>query len=186
IADVAGKGVPAALLMASFRASLLAEIRNNFTVREICAKVNRLIHESVEPGDYVTAVYGALDIAHHHYHYSNAGHNPPILMRASGEIELLQTGGPPIGIVADTEYEEATVSLGPGDVLFAYTDGVTEAENSDGEQFGEERLVEFLRDTQKMGAEDICCGLHSAVRQFIGAAPQSDDLTMLVVKRNPS
>ncbi len=183
IADVSGKGVPAALIMASFRASLIAEIRNNFGVKEICHKVNSLLYDSVEPGVYVTGLYGVLDIKENQFTYCSAGHNPPYLLRSSGAIEQLESGGPPFGIVASASYEEDTINISSGDVLLLYTDGVTEAEEPKGEQFGEERLKLLLHEIRDHTAREIRQNIYRAVIGFSAGAAQLDDITMLVVKR---
>lgn len=183
IADVSGKGVPAALIMASFRASLIAEIRNYFTIGRVCRKVNTLLHDSVEPGDYVTGVYGALNSLDHVITYSNAGHNPPIVLHADDSVTLLDKGGPPFGIIRKAEFEERSVSILSGDVLFFFTDGVTEAEGANGVQFGEERLVELLKRVRNESAEGICVKVRDAVYRHTDGKTLLDDITMLVVKR---
>ncbi|MFH0778284.1 MAG: SpoIIE family protein phosphatase, partial [Candidatus Eisenbacteria bacterium] len=126
IADVSGKGIPASLIMASFRASLRAEIRNNYAIRTIFRKTNALLYESTETGRFVTAFYGVLDTKNKVLTFSNAGHNPPILLRSGGGMELLSEGGTILGILPDSAYEERPISLGSGDVLALYTDGVVE------------------------------------------------------------
>jgi phosphoserine phosphatase RsbU/P len=183
IADVSGKGVPAALIMASFRASLIAEIRNHFALSSICRKVNKLLHDSVEPGDYVTGVYGALNSLDHVITYSNAGHNPPIALRSDDSVTLLDKGGPPFGIIRTAEFEERSVSLASGDIVFFYTDGVTEAENKAGDHYGEERLLELLKQTRQESARRICEVVRDAVYRFTHGETLLDDITMLVVKR---
>ncbi len=183
IADVSGKGVPAALIMASFRASLIAEIRNQFTLSSICKKVNKLLHDSVEPGDYVTGVYGSLNSLDHVITYSNAGHNPPIALRMDDSVTLLDKGGPPFGIIRKADFEERSVSLAPGDIVFFYTDGVTEAENTAGEHFGEERLLELLKRIRHECAKRICEVVRDEVYRFTRGETLLDDITMLVVKR---
>ncbi len=183
IADVSGKGVPAALIMASFRASLIAEIRNHFSLSSICRKVNKLLHDSVEPGDYVTGVYGALNSLDHVITYSNAGHNPPITLRQDDSITFLDKGGPPFGIIRGAEFEERSVSLSVGDIVFFYTDGVTEAENKAGDHFGEERLIELLKQNRNETARRICEVIRDAVYRYTLGETLLDDITMLVVKR---
>jgi len=117
IADVSGKGIPAALLMAGFRMSLLAEIRNEYAIRAVMRKVNQLLHESTERDRFVTAFYGVLDWRNSMLIFSNAGHNPPMLLRADGTGEELSEGGVALGVLEDTHYEERPVALHPGDVL---------------------------------------------------------------------
>jgi len=144
IADVSGKGIPAALIMASFRASLIAEIKNNFALRTICKKVNQLLYDSVELGNYVTAFYGVLDSKNDIFTFSNCGHNRPIHISRKNEVSFLEEGGPALGVIPDADYEERPIFLRSGDLVLFYTDGITEAVNDKGEQFGEDRLTEIL------------------------------------------
>lgn len=183
IADVAGKGVPAGLLMASFRASLIAEVRNNFAVGEAFTKVNNLIHESVEPGDYVTAVYGALDYQNHEFRYSNAGHNPPLIIRGSGAVEELTAGGTPLGIVSPAEFGEGVVKLESGDLLALFTDGVTESQSDAGEMYGEERLITFLKNNRTSSAQVIRDRLYEEISEFATLDVPPDDITMIIIRR---
>jgi sigma-B regulation protein RsbU (phosphoserine phosphatase) len=182
IADVSGKGIPASLIMASFRASLLAEIRNNFAIRTILAKANALLYESTESDRFVTAFYGVLDTKNKVFTFSNAGHYPPIVIRKDDSTELLSEGGLILGVMPDSTYEERPVSLYSGDVLAMYTDGVTEAVNTSGEQFGQERLVEVLRHSREMSAGYISEKIVAEVASFRGEAEQNDDLTLIVIK----
>src|SRR4029077_15859395 len=133
IADVAGKGIPAALLMAGFRMSLLAEIRNEFALRAIMRKVNSLVFESTDRHKFVTAFYGLLDFRNRVLTVTNAGHNPPLLLRATGEIVALTDGGIALGVLPEAHYEERPIAIRPGDVLVLYTDGVSEAPSAAGE-----------------------------------------------------
>ncbi len=185
IGDVSGKGIPAALIMASFRASLIAEIRNNYSIRTIFRKVNSLLFESVEPGNYVTAVYGVLDAKNHIFTFSNAGHNLPILLRSTGDVEYLQEGGPILGVTAQTSFEERALVVQPGDILVLYTDGVTEAFSSEQTEFGTDRLVEVIRAHRDRSAQEIEDAIYSAVMEFASPTHLFDDLTMIVVKRLP-
>jgi sigma-B regulation protein RsbU (phosphoserine phosphatase) len=184
IADVSGKGIPAALLMAGFRMSLLAEIRNEFAIRAIMRKVNSLLNESTERHKFVTAFYGVLDYRNRVLIFSNAGHNPPILFRSDGTIEYLMEGGLALGVLPDALYEERPVAILPGDVLLLYTDGVSEAESEadEGEQFGRERIEDSIRNRITRSAQDIVDGLVEDVRVFSGERGQTDDLTLMVVK----
>jgi sigma-B regulation protein RsbU (phosphoserine phosphatase) len=182
IADVSGKGIPAALIMASYRASLIAEIRNNYAIRSIMFKVNNLLYESTEPENYVTALYGVLDTKNHIFTFSNAGHNPPILRHANGEMEELTQGGVALGVFENSKYEERPLGLAPGDIMVFYTDGVTEAENRQEEEFGMERLKQVIEDSHRSNAERIQEEIYGAARQFTDGLPQSDDITLIVVK----
>jgi sigma-B regulation protein RsbU (phosphoserine phosphatase) len=182
IADVAGKGVPAALIMASFRASLIAEIRNNYAIRAIMKKVNKLMTESLDKGNFVTAVYGVLDSRNRILTYSNAGHNPPLLFRQSGEVQELTYGGLAFGIKDDVRYSEQPLHLDPGDSLVLFTDGVTEAQNDKGEDFDNSRLIETFRKNEHKSAHEIVEAITSEVLKFKAEDFILDDLTLMVLK----
>jgi sigma-B regulation protein RsbU (phosphoserine phosphatase) len=186
IADVSGKGIPAALLMAGFRMSLLAEIRNEFAIRAVIRKANQLLHESTERERFVTAFYGVLDWKNGVLIYSNAGHNPPMLLKADGRIEQLTEGGVALGVLPDARYEECPIAIGPGDLLVLYTDGVSEAENESKEQFGEARLEALMRKHANDSAEEILKAIVDAVTTWAGERGPTDDLTLLVVRRLPA
>lgn len=183
IGDVSGKGIPAALIMASFRASLIAEIRNNYSIRTICQKVNSLLYESLEAGNYVTAVYGVLDSRNHIFTFANCGHNQPFVLRANGSVEYLSEGGPVLGVSSESLYEERALVIQPDDVLVFYTDGVTEAFSAAGEEFGLERLVQVIRANRTKSAQLMADAIYDAVMAFASPTHMFDDLTMIIIKR---
>jgi serine phosphatase RsbU (regulator of sigma subunit) len=185
IADVSGKGIPAALIMASFRASLLAEIRNEFAIRAVMAKANSLLLESRDPGKFVTCFYGLLDFKYRALTFCNAGHNPPLLRRADGRLECLGEGGVALGIVPAARYEDRPLTLHPGDILLLYTDGVTESLNAMKETFGQPRLEQALERLHDRPAQEILEGVVQAALDWSGEEGQSDDLTVVVVKAKP-
>ena len=185
IADVSGKGIPAALIMAGFRMSLLAEIRNEFAMRAVMRKVNTLLHESTERDKFVTVFYGVLDFKNRMLDFSNAGHNPPLLLRAGGSLEYLLEGGVALGVLPDARYEERPVAIGPGDVLLLYTDGISEAEAPSGEQFGTRRLEQCLKRLAGGSANEILKGVVDEVTAWAGERGPSDDLTLVVLKAKP-
>ena len=182
ISDVSGKGIPAALIMASFRASLLAEIRNNYAIRTIMAKVGNLLRESFESHLFVTAVYGVLDFENRIFTYSNAGHNWPMLIREDRSIRFLKEGGLPLCVLGDVIYHERRLQLRSGDILVFYTDGVSEAFNGGGEEFGVERLLSILLSNYELPAQSIIDKIVSAVDDFGGSKSHTDDLTLVVLK----
>ncbi|MFH0931113.1 MAG: GAF domain-containing SpoIIE family protein phosphatase, partial [Candidatus Zixiibacteriota bacterium] len=182
IGDVSGKGIPAALIMASFRASLKAEIRNNYAIGTIFFKVNNLLYESIERENYVTAVYGVLNIKNRVFTFSNAGHNPPILRRKEGTIEYLTEGGVALGILQNHDYKEMVLGLNPGDLILFYTDGVTEAKNEDGEEFGTKRLEKILLENYALKAKQIQDKIYQEIKEFTENKPEQDDFTMIVIK----
>jgi phosphoserine phosphatase RsbU/P len=183
IGDVSGKGVPAGIMMATFRASLRAEVRNNYAISVILEKVNRLMCESVEETAFVTAVYCVLDSTRRRLTYSNAGHNPPLLLRADGTAEWLSAGGTVLGMFPTAKYEEIFVDLAPGDRLVFYTDGITEARTADDDMFGVERLEALLRASRaEESARGLCARILEAVRAHSGRLHSEDDLTAVVVR----
>jgi serine phosphatase RsbU (regulator of sigma subunit) len=183
IADVSGKGIPAALLMAGFRMSLLAEIRNEFALRAVMRKANSLLHESTERDKFVTAFYGVLDWKNGILIFSNAGHNPPFLVHRDGTHERLEDGGLALGVLPDSRYEERPIALRQGDVLLMYTDGVSESENEAGEQFGDERIEREVRAHLEEPAADILRHVVAAVSAWAGERGPTDDLTLLVARK---
>ena len=182
IADVSGKGIPASLIMASFRASLIAEIRNNYAIRAIMQKVNRLLTESLDHGNFVTAVYGVLDNKSKIFTYSNAGHFPPILVDKDGHTIELKEGGLAFGIEPEVRYEERPIGLHDGDILIFFTDGVTEAQNSEGDQFETDRMVDIVSKNRDKTAEEIAHTIVDAINQFKDPDFILDDLTIMILK----
>lgn len=182
VGDVSGKGVAAALLMAAFRASLLAEIRNHYSIRRILQKVNSLLYESTDTGKFVTAFYGVLDAKNRVFTFSNAGHNPPLLLRADGSVEWLVEGGLALGVLPDAEYEERPVPLGRGDVMILYTDGVTEATNAAEDQFGVKRLEDLTRELRDKPAAEIVAAIRNRVEEFSQDRRLNDDLTVVAAR----
>jgi len=182
IADVSGKGMPASLIMAAFRASLIAEIRNNYAIRTILQKVNRLLNESMDRGNFVTAVYGVLDSKNRIFTFSNAGHNPPLLLRKAGVNEELREGGVALGILDDSVYEERPVYVAPGDIIVLFTDGVTEAKNDSGEMYEEDRLIRIVRENSSVSAEQLVKKVIASVNEFVENNTEHDDLTLIIVK----
>jgi sigma-B regulation protein RsbU (phosphoserine phosphatase) len=180
VADVFGKGIPASLVMASFRASLLAEIRNNYSIGIIMTKVNRLIWESVEPERCVTAWYGVLDARARVLTYSNAGHFFPLVLRGSRVIHL-KRGGMILGVLEDTKYEEGRIDLKAGDLLLFFTDGLTEAESPGGEPYGEDRLIEAARSGIGLSCADIVQRIHQDIYGFSDGR-LVDDFTLIAMK----
>jgi phosphoserine phosphatase RsbU/P len=183
IADVAGKSVPAALLMATFQASLKTLSATRSSVVGLTTGMNRYAcRHSMAGARFTTAFLAEYDPESRHLIYVNAGHNQPMLRRASGTIERLDVGGVPLGILADCVYESAEMDLSPGDTLLIFTDGVVEAENDRAEEYGEERLIRVFNASAALGANEILQRVKADVQLFTGAAPQHDDITCMVVK----
>ena len=182
IADVSGKGVPAALLMAFLRASLRAATHVGYSPHISMAKVNYLLWESIERNQFVTAFYGILDVTNKTLTYTNAGHNPPILLKQDGEFTFIDRGSIPLGMFRDTRYHEYYLTTEPGDVLMLYTDGVTEANNLQGEEFGRERLAQAVKANRKLGARELITAVHSEVLAWTDGRGATDDVTFFVIK----
>jgi sigma-B regulation protein RsbU (phosphoserine phosphatase) len=182
IADVAGKGVPASLLMASFRAILRTVAPYTATARQIAIRANQILLETVRPGDFVTAFIGVLNPDTGEISYCNAGHNPPIVLARDGSHRLLEVGGPVLGILKDAQWAEGRFRL-TDEVLVCYTDGATEAPNATGEEYGEERFLESLRANQDLMPYRLCTALYASVRAFTGTSKHTDDTTLLAIRR---
>lgn len=183
VADVSGKGITAALLMAVVQATIRGQSLVDISMSERLAASNRLIHQSTPADKFVTMFYAALDAANHVLHYSNAGHNPPFLIPREGEPRLLESGGPVLGVLPHFTFEESTVNLEVGDLLVIFTDGFSEAINPTLEEFGEERLLEVARGLGDQPAQQVLETLSEAVRTFCGTEPQFDDMTIMAVRR---
>ena len=182
IADVVGKSIPASLIMAGFRAILRAEIRNNYAIRTIFAKVNSLLKEGLKDNQFVSAFYGVLDVARRRLTYSNAGHHPGILLRTDGRRRYLTSGGPVLGILGSAAYNERFIDLLPGDILVLYTDGVIETESPEGEMFEVERLEAFVRTHASLGAQELCELIYAELARFSGRDEPADDTTIVIAK----
>lgn len=183
IGDVTGKGMPASLLMSNLQACLRVLVPMDVSLEEAAAHINRVISENTGFDKFITYVHGIYDEETRIFEYVNAGHNPPTLVRANGDIELLETGGLLLGVVADAVYERGSVKLETGDVLFLFTDGVTEAMSPEEEEYGEERLEKLLQDTRHLTASEILNAVREDIRVFTEDVPVlSDDITMIVIK----
>ena len=182
IADVSGKGAPAALLMANLQASLRTLVGENKSISELMAIVNNLIVQNTDIDKFITAVYGILDIEKRMFHYSNAGHNPPLLVHADDTFEQMEKGGLVLGMMQDTPYEEGTISLRPNDRIVMYTDGVTEAMDANEEEFGEEGLMNTILEDMGLSAESLGQKIVQRVLSFAANDQQQDDITLVIIK----
>ncbi len=185
LGDVSGKGTGAALLMSSLHAAVRAHITTPASAPDVVAQINQYIHENTPSNRYITFFYSELDPANNQLSYVNAGHNAPILVRASGAVERLDEGGLPVGLMPFVKYFEITVQLNPGDVLVVYSDGVTESVNEQEEEFDEPRLIEVIQKNMTRSAAGIRDRIDEALTRFVGKAKSVDDLTLLIVKREP-
>ena len=183
VADVAGKSIPAALLMATIQASLHTLAAAPVALEEVVLGLNRYACANSLGGlRFTTAFFGELDAASRTMRYVCAGHNPPVLRRAAGLLERLDAGGLPLGVMAAARFEQGTVGLQAGDLLVVFTDGVTEAENERQEEYGEARLLEVVRGLSAGPAAEALNTVMSAVDAFVGRTRQHDDITALVMR----
>jgi sigma-B regulation protein RsbU (phosphoserine phosphatase) len=186
IGDVSGKGVPAALFMAVTRTLLRATALTGARPSECLLRVNSLLIQENTAEMFVTVFYGIVNLRAGTLEYSNGGHNPPYLLRAGGRVEALHTGGTVLGMLEDVRFDDRTVTLGPGDGVFLYTDGITEAMDVEGNLFADHRLQDLLADTKGASPEDVIRAVIDAVTCYSGAAEQSDDVTALAVRVGPN
>ncbi len=181
IADVVGKGLGAALLVSAIRASIASLAGQELALRAIMRLANRFFHESVEEGRFITLFYAVIDVQVRHLIYVNAGHLPPVLVRSSGDVELLEEGGFPLGLFDDPRYFEGFAKLRSGDLLALFTDGLVEAMDSSDRPYSRERLTETLSGARSASSAEICEVVMQDVRRF-GGSRGLDDQTLVVLK----
>ncbi len=185
IADVSGKGVPAALFMMSSRTLLKGAAIGNEWPGSTLKEVNDLLCEDNDAMMFVTLFYAVYDSESGTLSYANGGHNSPVIVHSDGSYTVLpMTGGIALGVMPDFEFEQDSITLLTGDTLVLYTDGVTEAMNEEGEEYGMDRLCEVLVSGSSLQAEDISAAIFESIREFAGEAPQSDDITCLTLHRS--
>ena len=183
VADVAGKSIPAAMLMATFQASLKTLSTAQVALPELAANMNRYACTNSQGGlRFTTAFLAEYDPARRTLDYINAGHNNPILRRADGRIERLDVGGLPYGIIPEAKYQSASVALAPGDWLIIFTDGLVEAENARQEEYGEARLLAAIEAGKSTEPDEMLKRLMAELDLFVGQTPQHDDVTCLLLK----
>jgi sigma-B regulation protein RsbU (phosphoserine phosphatase) len=183
LGDVSGKGMPASLMMMALhaRVQVLAEDLNDLGA--LMSRLNKATCAKCPSNRFITFFFCVLDAAAGELRFANAGHNPPMIVRASGETEMLEGGGPVLGILSIAPYSEERARLEPGDMLVLYSDGVTEATNHEFDEFGEERLLEVLKAHREDPAPEIVEAVTKALAEFAAGAPQADDITLVVAKR---
>jgi sigma-B regulation protein RsbU (phosphoserine phosphatase) len=182
IADVSGKGVPAALFMALSRTLVRASATGNPKVGDAIEKANDLICADSKSGMFVTLFYAILDAKKKSLRYVNAGHNPPLLKQPSGSTVLLKADGIALGVIDGITLEEADLQLESGDIVTLFTDGVTEAINEKEEQFGQQRLLSIIEENRTLPAKEIIRKIQDTVATHSGGQPQFDDITLMILK----
>jgi len=184
LGDVSGKGVPAAMLMANLQATLRGQTILDVLPHECLTRANTLLHQSTDFQKFATLFYGILDIQNHRLSFCNAGHDNPFLFSTAPKPARLNTGGTVLGFVKEFNYEESDTELHPGDLLVIYSDGISEAMNMEEEEYGEERLSAVIQENRKAEPQELIDKIINSVRIYAGDAPQMDDMTIVVLKRN--
>jgi sigma-B regulation protein RsbU (phosphoserine phosphatase) len=182
IADVSGKGVAAGLLMPSIEVALRMEARKTPATGDLLCTFNNVVHQITDGRRFISLFYG--ELCHHpqSLQYANAGHNPPLLIRATEDSTFLAEGGPVLGVLPGADYKTDVVSLRMGDVLILFTDGIVEAENADGEEYSVNRLASLVRSKLGVGANALIDEIFASVAEFRGPVAQLDDMTVVVVR----
>jgi sigma-B regulation protein RsbU (phosphoserine phosphatase) len=180
VADVVGKGLPAALLMANFQAALKSLAAQNLTPADVATRLNDLLYANIPLHKFITAFYAVVNIPNRTLAFSNAGHNPPLLARNNGECVRLEAGGSVLGAFPNTPFAQAEIQLNPGDRLLLFTDGLTEACDNAGEQFGEQQLIDLLLEHRDSSAEDLKDLVLSSAAQFCDHNFRDDAALMVI------
>jgi len=183
IADVAGKGVSASLLMASLRASLHSEVHLHYDMEKMTTKLNDFIHKSSSINSFITFFYCELNMKSGELKFINAGHNPPIVLEKNGKIKRMESCGLCLGMFPDVEYKAQTAALHPGDIILLFTDGITESRNKENKEFEEGKLVKLLKKNAKLSAADLIKEIRKEVETFTADTEQMDDQTVVVIKK---
>ncbi len=183
VGDVAGKGMPASLLMSSLQARVHVLFEDSHEIGEKIGKLNKATCGNCPDNRFITFFFGVYDPTTGEIVYTSAGHNPPVLVRATGGYELLTGGSVMLGILSMAKYDEYRAKLEPGDVLVMFSDGVTEAPNPNDEEYGEDRLATLVAELSARPAKEIVDAIHSSVHEFTEGAPPADDITVVVCRR---
>ncbi|MFH2055249.1 MAG: SpoIIE family protein phosphatase, partial [bacterium] len=182
LADVSGKGMPAALLAAQLQAAMRSEVRHHIGLAEALSNVNELVHNSTSYEKFATLFVADFCPDTGLMRYANAGHNYPIHLSGESGVNELERGGLLLGAFPNAQYEQGELTLGDGDVVLFYTDGLSEAEDLEGQQYGEKRILRLLQENRHLGPEAIQASLVNDVQQFVGDASLQDDMTLIVLK----
>jgi sigma-B regulation protein RsbU (phosphoserine phosphatase) len=180
VADVVGKGLPAALLMSNFQAAMKSLAFHYVSPAEVSTRLNRVLYSNIPLHKFITAFYGLVNIPQRTFTFTNAGHNPPLLVHANGECERLEAGGSVLGAFADLTYTEGAIQLHPGDRVLLFTDGLSEAVDENNEQFGELRLMDLLCEHRHRTAEELKNLVFDAVAKFCGHSFRDDAALMTI------
>ena len=182
VADAVGKGIPAALLMAFLRGSIRAGVQTGYASHILLSKINNLLWDSIEDNRFVTAIYGILDTTNRTFVFANAGHNPPLLIKADGDYRYVEYGDTPLGMFYDARYHQHFIRFEKGQVLVIYTDGITEAANANDEEFGQERFAKSVLAGIDLPAKKLIDHIRKDVADFTERKFLDDDGTLFIVK----
>jgi len=183
LGDISGKGMPAAMLMANLQATLRGQALFTSSAGECLTRSNKLLYRSTDMQRHATLFYGILNSSKNIFHFSNAGHNPPFLINPKKDVTQLTKGGTVLGFMEDYQFEEESVELQTGDTIIIYSDGITEAMNGKDEEYGEEKLLTILKKNTSLKADEIIGKVFESVKFHVKDVPQSDDITIVVIKK---
>ncbi len=184
IGDVVGKGVPAALLMANVMAIERAQIKNRdpFSLGRLANSLNHVLCDLNKPNQFISALFGVIDISTGLFEFVNAGHLPPVVIDSNSDIQFMKEADIVLGVLENNDYKSQIINIHKGSALFLYTDGITEAANETMEEFGIDRLIDILIINHKDSAQNICTAILQGLEIFRGKAEQNDDVTMITIK----
>ena len=182
VADAVGKGIPAALLMAFLRGSIRAGVQTGYASHILLSKINNLLWDSIEDNRFVTAIYGILDTTNRTFVFANAGHNPPLLIKPDGEYRFVEYGDTPLGMFYDARYHQHFIRFEKDQVLVIYTDGITEAANASGEEYGPDRFAKSVLAGINLPAKKLIDHIRKDVADFTERKFLDDDGTLFIVK----
>ena len=182
VADAVGKGIPAALLTAFLRASIRAGVQTGYASHILLSKINNLLWDSVKDNQFVTAIYGILDTTNRTFVFSNAGHNPPLLIKPDGKYRFVEYGDTPLGMFTDARYHQHFIRYEKGQVMVLYTDGITEAANDADEEYGTERFAKRVLECIDLPAKEMIDYIRKGVADFTERKFLDDDGTLFIVK----
>ncbi len=183
VGDAAGHGLPAAMLMANLQAIIKCQTFLKTSAEECLQTANTILHQNTQSGRFATFFFGLLNFQTHEFVYANAGHSYPFMIKSDGTITELSQSGVVLSFVPDIRYESSTICFEPGDILTIFSDGIIEAENSAGEQYGESRFLENIQFSKEMYSNIILDNMFKSIKTFVQNAPQEDDMTMIVLRR---
>ncbi len=184
LGDVSGKGLPAAFLMGNLQATVRGQTLINSPCKDRVSRANKLLFGSTDPSKFATLFYGVFDFIQHNICYCNAGHNYPYIFHKDGSFQRLDVGGILLGCIPDAVYENTIIPVSNGDTIILYSDGITEAFNKNDEEYGEERFEDLLNKYHTGSSKILIEKIVNAVREHSGSEPQTDDMTIMIIKRN--